>query len=339
MPRVATAMVVALTAAAGMIAPGTAGAADFYQGKTIRLVVASDAGGGYDSYARTFAQHVRRHIPGEPTIIVQNMPGAGGIVSANWLYSIAPKDGLTILLHQRGIPFHPYFGEKSAKFTPTDFQWLGSFNAETGITSMWHTAKVKAMADVFKETAVLGGSGPNDSETYPLLMNNTIGTKFRIVSGYKSNNNALLAVERGEVEGVSGSWSSLKASRPQWLKDNQVNLIVQVGRTKHPDLRDVPLVYDYVKEPEHRTMWDVMTAIATLGRPLAAPPGVPAEQVAILRKAFAATMKDPEYLAEMEKSNRELTPTGGEDMQQMMQEVSAVPQATLVKLNSWIRRP
>ena len=203
---------------------------------------------------------------------------------------------------------------------------------------MWHTAKVKTLADVFKETAVLGGSGPNDSETYPLLMNNTIGTKFRIVSGYKSNNNALLAVERGEVEGVSGSWSSLKASRSQWLKDKQVNLIVQVGRTKHPDLRDVPLVYDYVKEAEHRTMWDVMIAIATLGRPLAAPPGVPAEQVAILRKAFAATMKDAEYLAEMEKSNRELTPTGGEDMQQMMQEVSAVPQATLVKLNSWIRR-
>jgi tripartite-type tricarboxylate transporter receptor subunit TctC len=170
-------------------------------------------------------------------------------------------------------------------------------------------------------------------------MNNTIGTKFRIVSGYKSNNNALLAVERGEVEGVSGSWSSLKASRPQWLKDKQVNLIVQVGRTKHPDLPDVPLVYDYVKDGEHRAMWDVMAAIATLGRPLSTPPGVPAEQVAILRKAFAATMKDAEYLAEMEKSNRELTPTSGEDMQQMMHEVSAVPQATLAKLNSWIRRP
>lgn len=337
MPRLTVgAVVVLLTAAAA--ASGPAVASDFYQGKTIRLVVASDAGGGYDSYARTFAQYVRRHIPGEPTIIVQNMPGAGGIVSANWLYTIAPKDGLTILLHQRGIPFHPYFGEKSAKFVPTEFQWLGSFNSETGITSMWHTAKVKTMADVFKDTAVLGGSGPNDSETYPLLMNNTIGTKFRIVSGYKSNNNAMLAVERGEVEGISGSWSSLKASRPQWLKDKLVNLIVQVGRTKHPDLANVPLVYDYVKEPEHRVMWDVMTAIATLGRPLAAPPGVPAEQVAILRKAFAATMKDPEYLAEMEKSNRELTPTSGEDMQQMMQEVSAVPPATLAKLNSWIRR-
>jgi tripartite-type tricarboxylate transporter receptor subunit TctC len=335
MPRAISA---AIFTVAVELAASSAPAADFYHGKTIRLVVASDAGGGYDSYARTFAQYVRRHIPGEPTIIVQNMPGAGGIVSANWLYTVAPKDGLTILLHQRGIPFHPYFGEKSAKFVPTEFQWLGSFNSETGMTSMWHTAKVKTMADVFKETAVLGGSGPNDSETYPFLMNNTIGTKFRIVSGYKSNNNAMLAVERGEVEGISGSWSSLKASRPQWLKDKQVNLIVQVARTKHPDLANVPLVYEFVKEPEHRVMWDVMTAIATLGRPLSAPPGVPAEQVEILRKAFAATMKDPEYRAEMEKSNRELTPTDGEDMQRMMQEVSAVPQATLVKLNSWIRR-
>jgi tripartite-type tricarboxylate transporter receptor subunit TctC len=338
MPRIVAAVIAALAMAASAPAFRDAVASDLYQGKTIRLVVASDVGGGYDSYARTFAHYVRRHIPGEPTVVVQNMPGAGGITSANWLYAVAPKDGLTILLHQRGIPFHPYFGEKGAKFVPTEFQWLGSFNSETGITSMWHTAKVKTMANAFKETAVLGGSGPNDSETYPFLMNNTIGTKFRIVSGYKSNSHTMLAVERGEVDGISGSWSSLKAGRPQWLRDKQVNLIVQVARTKHPDLPNVPLIYEYVKEPEHRVMWDVMTAIATLGRPLAAPPGVPTEQVAILRKAFAATMKDPEYLAEMEKSNRELTPTRGEEMQQMMQEVSVVPQATLAKLNSWIRR-
>ena len=157
---------------------------------------------------------------------------------------------------------------------------------------MWHTAKVKKFEDVFKETAVLGGSGPNDSETYPFLMNNTIGTKFRVVSGYKSNVTAWLAMERGEVEGVSGSWSSLKANRPHWLREKQVNLIVQVDRQKHADLPDVPLLLDYVKEPEHRTMWNVMIAMAAMGRPLAMPPGVPAEQVETLRAAFAATMKD-----------------------------------------------
>ena len=169
-------------------------------------------------------------------------------------------------------------------------------------------------------------------------MNNTVGTKFRIVSGYKSNSTAWLAMERGEVEGVSGSWASLKANRPQWLRDKQVNLIVQVAREKHPDLPNVPMLLDYVKDKEHRLMWDVMIAIGTMGRPLAAPPGVSAELIAILRKAFEATMKDPAYVAEMEKSNREITPTGGADMQRMMQEVAKVPQATLTKLNSWIRR-
>lgn len=314
-------------------------AADYYQGKTLRLVVGSDTGGGYDSYARTFAAHLRRHIPGEPNVIVQNMPGAGGMAAANWAFNVAPRDGTVILLHQRGIPFHPYFGEKSALFVPTDFRWIGNFNSETGIVALWRTAKVKTFAEVFSETVVLGGSGPNDSETYPFLMNNTLGTKFRIVSGYKSNVAAWLAMERGEVEGVSGSWTSLKASRSQWLRDKQVNLLVQVDRRRHADLPDVPLVLDYVKTPEHRTMWNVMAIVASLGRPLAAPPGVPLDLVETLRSAFSATMKDPAYLAEMQKSNREVSPIDGGDMQRMMQEVSAVPKDTLVQLNAWIRRP
>ena len=339
MPSLIAAQIKALAITAAVVAAsGPAVAADFYQGKTLRLVVSSDTGGGYDAYARTFATYLRRHIPGEPTIIVQNMPGAGGMAAANWTFNVAPKDGTVLLLHQRGIPFHPYLGEKNAMFVPTDFNWIGSFNSETGITAMWHTAKVKTFEDVFKETAVLGGSGPNDSETYPFLMNNTIGTKFRIVSGYKSNVTAWLAMERGEVEGVSGSWASLKANRPQWIREKHVNLIVQVDRQKHVDLPDVPLLLDYVKTPEHRTMWNVMIAMAAMGRPLAMPHGVPAEQVDTLRAAFAATMKDPAYLAEMQKSNRELSPIGGEEMQGMMREVAAVPRETLVKLNSWIRR-
>jgi tripartite-type tricarboxylate transporter receptor subunit TctC len=315
-----------------------AGATDFYQGKTIRMVIGSDTGGGYDAYSRIFATHLRRHIPGEPNIIVQNMPGAGGMAAANWGFNVAPKDGTVIVLPQRGIPFHPYFGEKSALFVPTEFNWIGSFNSETGIVAMWHTAKVKTFTDVFKETAVLGGSGPNDSETYPFLMNNTIGTKFRIVSGYKSNVTAWLAMERGEVEGVAGSWASLKANRPQWLSEKKVNLIVQVDFQKHADLQDVPMMLDYVKEPEHRTMWNVMIAVAALGRPLAAPPGVPAELVEILRTGFEKTMKDPAYLAEMQKTNRELSPISGVEMQRMIRDVAAVPRETLVKLNSWIRR-
>ena len=206
--------ILVFAALATLAATGPTAAEDFYRGKTLRLIVPSDVGGGYDSYGRTLAQHLRKHIPGEPAIVVQNMPGGGGLTGANWLFNIAPKDGLTIGLVQRGVPFYPFFGDKNALFAPTRFNWLGSFSAETGVTTVWHTAKVRTMADAFKETVVLGGSGPNDSETYPNLMNNTIGTRFRIVSGYKANSAVFLAIERGEVEGVTGSWSSLKAERP-----------------------------------------------------------------------------------------------------------------------------
>jgi tripartite-type tricarboxylate transporter receptor subunit TctC len=324
--------------ALSLAAHGSAAAEDFYRGKTLRLVVPSDVGGGYDTYARTFAQHVRRNIPGEPTIVVQNMPGGGGLLSANWLYNVAPKDGLAIALFQRGVPFYPVFGDKNALFAPTQFNWIGSFNSETGVTTLWHTAKARTLPDTFGTTVLLGGSGPNDSETYTNLMNNTIGTKFRIVSGYRANTSVLLAMERGEVEGVTGSWSSLKAERPNWLRDRQVRLLVQIARARHRDLPEVPLIMDFVSKAEDRAMWNVMAAMATVGRPLAAPPGTPADLVKILRAAFAATLQDGAFAAEMERTRRELTPESGEAMQQMLEEVAATPAATLAKLIGYTRR-
>ena len=317
---------------------GDAEAADFYQGKTIRLVVASAPGGGYDNYARTFVQYLKKHIPGEPAIVIQNMPGAGGMVATNWLFNVAPRDGLTFGLIQRGVPFHPFFGEKRAQFVPTEFNWIGSFNSETSVLSVWHSSKVKTFKDAMIETAVMGGSGPNDSETHPSLMNHTLGTKFKVSSGYKSNTDVMLAMERGEVEGLGGSWSSLKVLRAHWIRDKQVNVIVQVGREKHPDLPQVPMIEEFVQEPEHKVMWNVMVAIGTMGRPVVAPPGVPVELVEVLRAGFDATMKDPEYLAEMERTGRELEPVGGVELQQMLANVATAPKSTLEKLNSWIRR-
>jgi tripartite-type tricarboxylate transporter receptor subunit TctC len=339
MPSSIAAQIKVLSVAVALVAASSpATAADFYQGKTIRLVVASAPGGGYDNYARTFAQHLRKHIPGEPTIVIQNMPGAGGMVATNWLANVGSRDGLTFGLIQRGIPFHPFFGEKRAQFVPTELNWLGSFNSETSVLSVWNTSKVKTFKDAFTQTAVMGGSGPNDSETHPSLMNNTLGTKFKIAGGYKSNTDVMLAMERGEVEGLGGSWSSLKVLRAHWLRDKQVNVIVQVGREKHPDLSQVPMIGEFVKEPEHKVMWNVMVAIGTLGRPLVAPPGVPAEQVKLLRAGFDATMKDPEYLAEMKRSRRELEPVGGPEIQQLLADVAKAPKPTLQKLNAWIRR-
>jgi tripartite-type tricarboxylate transporter receptor subunit TctC len=320
-----------------MFASGPAVAQDFYQGKTLRLVVASDAGGGYDSYARTFAQYLRKYLPGEPTIVVQNMPGAGGLVATNWLANVAPKDGLTIGLSQRGVPFYPYFKDKNAAFDPTAMNWIGSFNSEAGVVTTWKTSPAKTMADAMARETILGGSGPNDSETYPALMNRTIGTKFKIVSGYKANADVLLAMERGEVEGISGSWSSLKSGRPRWVPDKQVNLLVQIAREKQADLPDVPLIMDFVKSEEDRAMWNVMLAIATMGRPMAAPPGIPSERVALLRTAFDRTLKDPDFMSEMSRTNRELTPVSGQVMQTLLQQVSTVPPATLDKLSEYLK--
>jgi tripartite-type tricarboxylate transporter receptor subunit TctC len=328
----------ALASLIGSAGARVAAAEDFYRGKTIRMIVPSEAGGGYDYYGRTLAAHLRRHIPGEPNIIVQNMPGGGGLTSANWLYNVAPKDGLSIGLIQRGVPFYPYFGDRNALYVPTQFNWLGSFNSETGVTTMWHTAKVQTMAAALTETAVLGGSGPNDSETYPSLMNNTIGTKFRVVAGYRANTAVLLAMERGEVEGITGSWSSMKVERPDWLRDRKVSVIVQVARTKHADLPDVPLIMDYVRKPEDRAMWNVILAMATVGRPVTAPPGLPADLSRTLREAFAATMKDPAFVGEMARTQRELTPETGETMAQMLEEVAATPPEILARLNSYIKR-
>jgi tripartite-type tricarboxylate transporter receptor subunit TctC len=319
-------------------ASGNATADDFYRGKTIRLIVPSDVGGGYDSYGRTFAPFLRKNIPGEPNIVIQNMPGGGGLQSANWLFNVAPKDGLAIGLIQRGVPFYPYLGDKNALFVPTQFNWLGSFTAETGATTVWHTSKAQKLEDAFAETVLMGGSGPNDSETYTNLMNNTIGTKFRIVSGYRANSAVLLAMERGEVEGVTGSWSSIKAERPHWLRDKQARVLVQIGKSKQPDLPDVPLIMDFVKKDEDRAMWNVMLAIATVGRPATAPPGIPVELTKILRTAFDATMKDPAFIAEMERTGRELSPETGESMQRMLEEVTKVPSDTLTKMIGYTRR-
>lgn len=316
---------------------GTAAADDFYRGKSIRLIVPSAPGGGYDAYGRSFVQFMRKHIPGEPNIIVQNMPGGGGLQAANWLFNIAPKDGLVFGLLQRGTPFYPYFGDDKAKFVPTEFNWLGSLTGEAGTTTIWHTSKVRTMDDAFKDVVLLGGSGPNDSETYPNLMNNTIKTRFRIVQGYKANSAVLLAMERGEVEGVTGSWSSMKTQRPKWISDKQVRILVQVARTKQPDLPDVPLIMDFVKTDEHKLMWNVILAMATAGRPVAAPPGIPAEEAKILRDAFDATMKDKEFLAEMERTGREVTPENAAEMQRLLHEVSAVRKETLTKLIDYTR--
>lgn len=310
--------------------------AAFYKGKQVHLIVGSDPGGGYDTYARSLARHLERHLPGKPTLLVQNMQGAGGLIATNWLYNKAQKDGTYIGMPQRGTPFLAFFGKQGPQFDPVKFNWLGSLNNETGVITVWHTTPVKTLKDAMKTEVLIGGSGPNDTETYPALMNNTIGTKFRIISGYPSTTAISLAMERGEVQGLSQSWSSFKSEKPEWVRDKILTTLVQISSMKHPDLPNVPTIMEFVKDPEHKAIWNIMLAQKAMGRPFVAPPDVPKDRVQALRAAFSATSKDPAFIKDMEKQGRELQAVSGEEIQKMLEEVSRQPKALLAKVDSFI---
>lgn len=304
----------------------------FYKGKQINLVIGADVAGGYDTYGRLFARLMPKHIPGNPNMIVQIMPGAGGVVAANFLYNIAPKDGLTLGTVQRHIPEGPLTNLGGVQFDATKFHWIGSLNNEVSICVSWHTAAVKTFKDAFDKELIVGAQKQANTEQYPSLFNNILGTKFKIISGYTGGNGVLLAMERGEVEGrCSWSWSSIVVQKPDWLKEKKINLLAQIALVGHPDLPDVPLVMDFAKTDEDRQVLEFMFARNVLGRPFLAPPGVPGERVVALRAAFDAMVKDKESIAEFDKQKQELTPVGGEAIQNLMARIYATPKEIIAK--------
>lgn len=328
--------ILGLSAVTAVASAAASTPAEFYKGKQLHLIVGSDPGGGYDTYARSLARHLERHLPGKPKMVVQNMQGAGGLVATNWLYNKAPKDGTYFGMPQRGTPFLAFFGKQGPQFDPVKFNWLGSLNNETGVITVWHTTPVKTIEDAMKTEVLIGGSGPNDTETFPALMNNTIGTKFRIISGYPSTTGITLAMERGEVQGLSQSWSSFKSEKPEWVRDKTLTTLVQISSTKHPDLPDVPTVMEYVKDPEHKAIWNIMLAQKAMGRPFAAPPDVPQDRVQALRSAFAGTARDPLFMKDMRNQGREILPVSGEQIQKMLSDIGSQPKALLAKVDNFI---
>ncbi len=317
---------------------------DFYKGKRINVIVGSAAGGGFDTYARLLARHMGRHLSGHPGFVVRNMPGAGSILSANHVYNIAPQDGTVIGAPQRGAPFEQILGNKGPKFDPNKFQWIGSLNNEAGVLKMSAKAPVKTMADAFKTTAILGSSGPNDSEVYPALMNNTIGTKFHIISGYPSSAAIDIAVERGEVWGESHSFSTAIAHYPDWK--TRYNMLVQLSLKKHPDLPNVPLIFEFLT-PAHlvpgvtpedaNTYWRLMLTQKVMGRPYTFGPGVPTDRVKAGRDAFDAMLTDAAFIADAKKQNREIVPVSGLEIQEMIKTVASAPKPVIAKLKDFIR--
>ncbi len=305
--------------------------ASFYKGKNVDVFIGYSTGGGYDTYARVLVRHMGKHLPGNPSMTPRNMPGAGSLLLANALANTLPKDGTTFGTVARAAAFEPLFDNPQAKFDPTKFTWIGSMNNEVSICGFWHTAGVKTVEDLLTKPHVVGGTGPGaDTDNFPLTMNNVLGAKLKLITGYPGGNDVNLAIERGEVEGRCGwSWSSVKSTRPQWLAEKKLDVTVQFALEKHPDLPNVPLILDLAKNDRQRQILEVVFSGQPMGRPYVAPPAVPADRVKALRDAFAAMMKDPEFIAEADKAKLEIELVSGDTVERIVNKVAAMPKDVL----------
>jgi hypothetical protein len=326
---------VALFAAAALTAAAAPAAAqqDFYAGKQITFIVGAGVGGGYDLQARTTARHLSRHIPGNPTIVVQNMPAAGSMAATNFMFSTAPKDGTTMALIQRGMLLAKLTYPSGTRFDIEKFGWIGSLNSETAVTLSWNaTAPHRTTKDLFEKELIVGGIVSVDPETTPRLYNSLIGTKFKIVSGYNSTAQIALAIERGEVQGIADwSWSSFKAVRPNWIRDKKITMLLQGALQSHPELKGLPNALDFIKDPSDRQVMELHFTQKTAARPVVMPPGVPADRLAMLRRAFAALGQDKEFLAEAAKSRVEFNFVPGQEIDKVVALIVATPPAVAAR--------
>ena len=307
---------------------------EFYKGKTISVIVGFAAGGGYDNYARLLARHMPRHIPGSPQIVVQNMVGAGSVRAANYVFSSAPKDGTVIAAVNQNMPMYQLLGGASAQFDASKFRWLGSLISSNSVISTWYTSPTKTLADAFKRETLLGGSGTNsDSHIFPTLLNNLIGTKFKVINGYAGGTADIhLAIERGEVEGRGGnSWASLKSGNANWLAEKKLNFLMQFGLEPEPELAGVPLLQDVVKNDLDRDVAFLISLPIALGYGYWLAPEVPTERLAILRKAWAETIRDPQLIAEAQKLGLDLKPTEYLEPETNVARAAKLPQAVLTR--------
>ena len=318
-------------------APAAAQApADFYRGKTVSLLIGIQAGGAYDGYARLVARHLGRHIPGEPAVVPQNMPGAASLLLANYLYTAAPRDGLIVGAVQRGMPLNPlYSGASSsgasssgARYDATRFTWIGSASSETGVLLAMNRSGLGNFVDLFDRELIVGaeGGGTSDSELFARLTNAVLGTRARIVTGYRGSTDVLLAIENGEVNGIFvGGWTGIRDKASPWLASNAAKLLVQLAVRSDPMFPDVPLIMDYAHDDRQRLILRLAFTSQLWGRPYVAPPGLPPERARVLREAFLATMRDPAFLAEAKRLAFDVGPLSGEEMASLIGGLYASP--------------
>ncbi|MEA2987917.1 MAG: hypothetical protein QOG83_628 [Alphaproteobacteria bacterium] len=325
--------------AAGLVCASSAHAqtpADFYKGKTVTLLLSSATGGGYDALARTLANHLGKHIPGSPQVIVKNMAGAGGIVATNHLYNVAAKDGTVVGGVQNNTPFEPLFGTKAATYDPLRFNWLGTPSIEVALATVWHKVPVNTWQDTLRHEVTMGSSGVNSTPSfYGRLLIDTLGMKQKIIVGYESQTHAFLAMERGEIDGYpSVFYSALMSTKPTWIKDKQIKLLVQMGLEKEPALPDVPFALDLVSKEDDKLLLVAAFAPLQAGRPYLMPPGVPADRVAAMDKAMMATFRDPDFVADANKRGLGVnSPRSGKELAELLDRVyTKTPQRIVDRL-------
>lgn len=304
---------------------------DFYKRKRITLYVGYTAGGGYDRYSRTLARYMGKHIPGKPRFVVKNRPGAGSMILANEVFASLPQDGTVMANIGRGMPTEPLLGNKEAKFDARKMHWIGSMNNEVSVCAVWHTVPVNFWDDLKTRGAVLGGTGTgSDTDTFPTVMNNLLGTKLQLVTGYPGGNDINFAVERGELEGRCGwSWSSVVSTRGQWLKSGKIKILLQMSTSKHPDLPNVPFIMDFAKTDADLKILNLIFARQLWGRPYNVGPGVPKARVAAMRAAFIATMKDKRFLKDAKRQKLELAWVDGVTVQKKIAELYSFPKEVI----------
>jgi tripartite-type tricarboxylate transporter receptor subunit TctC len=313
---------------------------EFYRGKTIDFVIGYAPGGSNDVWGRLLSRHIGKHVPGKPSVVPKNMPGAGSFLAVNQIFNVLPKDGTIIGIGAPTMALDERLGSQGVRFKTAELNWIGRVDSLVNMVFMWKTSPVKTFADAQKIESTLSGTGAGSTvSVYPTVMNNVFGTKFKLVMGYRGSNEAMLAVERGEVEGHSTSWTALKVAHPDWARERSVSILVQFALRRHPELPGVPTAVELARNDEERTVLRAIMNASEVGTAFFTTPGVPADRLVALRRAFDATMTDPEFVAEVQKTRVALAPITGEELQKLVAEVSNLPPGLLEKVRTAYTTP
>jgi tripartite-type tricarboxylate transporter receptor subunit TctC len=309
-----------------------------FAGRNVTMLIGFGPGGGYDQWGRVVARHIGRHLPGKPNVVPQNMPGGGSFNAANHIFTVAPKDGSVMGIVARDAPLGPISGLAGARFDPLKMTWLGTTTTETNVCFMHSRAKVKSFDDLLQHEAIIGNTGVGTGTyTYPRALNGLLGAKFKLISGFPSSSDVILAIDRGEVDGVCESYDSAYSKRPDWFDKRIVNVLFQAGTEPNPEVKNAPFLFDLIKNAEHKQALEFLYAGQGIGRPFIAPPDMPPAVTAAVRAAFAATMKDPEFIADAKKMKLDVHPEDGAKLEALIRRIYATPKNVVDQVSALIK--